>query len=336
MTMLTSFIRSRISVPVAAVLAFAACTQTGFAAAAAGAADYPHKTIRLVAPAAPGGGIDIAARITAQRLLAGFPQPVIVDNRGGSGGIIGTELVAKAPPDGYTLLMNGLGGTYLKAVYAKLSFDPESDFAAVALVVRQPWALAVHPALPVASTADFIRLAKSKPGELRYGTGGVGSASFMGLQLLRSAAQIDIAHVPYKGTGPALLALLGGEIQFLIASLPSIAPHASTGRARLLGVTTAARTRLMPALPTIGESGLPGYTFDVWYGLFAPVKTPRAVINRLNAEINRSVQQPDLSERLAAEGLETAAGTPQQFEAHFRSEITKWKKVVLESGMRAE
>jgi len=307
------------------------------AAAAREPADaYPARAIRMVAPSAPGGGIDIAARFTAQRLLAGLPQTVVVDNRGGSGGLIGTEIVAKAPADGYTLLLNGPGGSYLKALYPKLGFDPDNDFAPVAQIVRQPWVLAVYPALPANTMAEFLQLAKAKPGQLRYGTGGVGSASHMGLALLRSAAQIDIVHVPYKGTAPATVALLSGEIQFVIGSVAAVAPHATGGRVRLLAVTTPARTSRLPSLPTIAESGVPGYAFEVWYGLFAPVKTPRAIVERLNAEINRSMQQPDVRERIAAEGFELVGGTTQQFDAFFRAEIAKWSKVVREAGLRAE
>ncbi len=300
------------------------------------AANYPNRAIRLVVPSAPGGGIDIAARFTAQRLLASLPQTVVVDNRGGSGGLLGTEIVAKAAPDGHTLLLNGPGGSYLKALYPKLSFDPENDFAPVAFILRQPWVLAVHPGLAPQSMIEFIKLAKSKPGELRYGTGGVGSASHMGVQLLRSMAKIDVVHVPYKGTGPATLAVIGGEIQFLIGSVAAINTHAVSGRLRLLAITSAARSALLPALPTIAESGVPGYEFDVWYGLFAPVKTPRPVIEKLSATINRSVQQADSRERLSADGLEMVTGSPQQFDSFFRAEITKWRKVIQEGGIRAE
>lgn len=300
------------------------------------AANYPNRAIRLVVPSAPGGGIDIAGRLTAQRLLASLPQTVVVDNRGGSGGLLGTEIVAKAAPDGYTLLLNGPGGSYLKALYPKLSFDPEKDLTPVTFILRQPWVLAVHPGLAAKSMTEFIQLAKSKPGELRYGTGGVGSASHMGVQLLRSAAKIDIVHVPYKGTGPVTLAVIGGDIQFLIGSVAAINPHAVSGRLRLLAITSAARSTLLPTLPTIAESGVPGYEFDVWYGLFAPVKTPRPVIEKLSATINRSMQQAELRERLSADGLEMVGGTPQQFDAFFRAEITKWRKVIQEGGIRTE
>ena len=268
---------------VAAGFSFLVCAvfaQTKSTGAENVAADYPNKSIRLVAASAPGGGIDIVARFTAQRLLGSLPQTVVVDNRAGSGGLLGAEIVAKAPADGHTLLLNGIGGSYLSALYKKLSFDPDHDLAPVALVARQPWALAVHPSLPVNSTAELVLFAKNKPGQLRYGTGGVGSASHMAVELLRSAARIDIVHVPYKGTGPATIALLGGEIQFLVVGVATIVPHANAGRVKLLAVTNATRSSLLPALPTIGESGVPGYAFDVWYGLFAPVKTPRSIVEQ--------------------------------------------------------
>ena len=298
--------------------------------------NYPNKVIRLIAAAAPGGGMDIVARFTAQRLLGSLPQAVVVDNRGGSGGLIGAEITAKSAPDGYTLLINGPGGSYFSALYKKLSFDPDHDLAPVIQIARQPYALTLHPSVPANSIAEFVQLAKNKPGQLRYGNGGLGSASHMAVELLRSAAKIDIVNVPYKGTGPATLALLSGEMQFLMVGVATIAPHANTGKVKLLAVTTSARTSLLPALPTISESGIPGYSFAVWYGMFAPAKTPRAIVNKLSAEINRGLQQPELRERFTAEGLEVVGGTPEQFEAHFRAEIIKWKKVVQEAGIRAE
>lgn len=299
-------------------------------------ANYPSKAIRLIAAAAPGGGMDIVARYTAQKLLGALPQPVVVDNRGGSGGLIGAEIAAKAAPDGHTLLINGPGGSYFSALYKKLSFDPDNDLAPVIQIARQPYALTLHPSVPANSVAEFVQLARSRPGQLRYGNGGVGSASHMAVELLRSSAKIDIVNVPYKGTGPATLAVLSGEMQFLMVGVATIAPHANAGRVKLLGVSTAARTNLLPSLPTLAESGIPGYAFDVWYGLFAPAKTPRAIVNRINAEINRGMQQSELRERFTAEGLEPVGGTPEQFDKHFRLEIAKWKNVILEAGIKGE
>lgn len=326
-------------VPVAiawAITSFNCSAQNHMSATDRAASNYPSKVIRLIAAAAPGGGMDIIARFTAQRLLGSLPQAVVVDNRGGSGGLIGAEITAKAMPDGHTLLINGPGGSYFSALYKNLSFDPDRDLAPVIQIARQPYALTLHPSVPANSIAEFVQLAKSKPGQLRYGNGGVGSASQMAVELLRSAAKIDVVNVPYKGTGPATLALLSGEMQFLMVGVATIAPHANAGRVKLLGVTTAARTSLLPSLPTLSESGIPGYSFDVWYGMFAPLKTPRAIINKLSVEINRGMQQAELRERFTAEGLEVVGGTPEQFEAHFRAEIAKWKKVIQEAGIRAD
>jgi tripartite-type tricarboxylate transporter receptor subunit TctC len=311
-----------------------ACVHVSAAERSGTLARYPEKPVRLVTAAAAGGGMDIIARSIAQSLTSAWPHPVIVDNRGGAGGLIGTEIVAKAVPDGYTLLLNGPGGTYLGALKPKLSFDPARAFAPIALVARQPWALAVHPSVAAQSIAELIELAKRSPGALRYGSGGVGSASHMGMELFRNLARISITHVAYKGTGPATTALLGGEIQMLLVGVATIVPQAKAGRVKLLAVTSPAG--VVPELRTISESGVRGYDFDIWYGLFAPAGTPAALVEKINGEVNRSLQQPDLKARFASDGVEPGGGTAQSFQRHFNAEVAKWHRVVREAGIRSD
>ena len=237
------------------------------------AAGFPIKPVRLLVASAPGGGTDINARMLAGGLTGAWSQQVVVDNRSGAGGTIATDILAKSQPDGYTLLFQSLGISYAPALYKNLPFDVRRDIAPVALVATQPFVMAVNAAVPAKSVAELIQLAKKEPGHVRYGSGGVGGASHLGTALFRAIAGIDIVHVPYKGTGPGVTALLGNEIQMLIVAMASVEQQARTGRIRLLAVTGSKRSAMMPELPTIREAGLPGYSFDVWYGLFAPAKT---------------------------------------------------------------
>lgn len=300
------------------------------------AADYPNKPIRMIVPFAPGGGTDIIGRLLAQELGQAWGQTVVVDNRGGGGGTLGANLAAKATPDGYTMVLASLGLSYAPALYSKLPFDPLKDLAPVSLVATQPFVYVVVPALGVNSMKDLIALAKTKPGQIRYGSGGAGGSSHLGTELLRTMTGIDIVHVPYKGTGPALTAMLSGEIQMQLIGISSVVPHLKSGRMRALAVSGAKRSAAAPDVPTVAESGVPGYAFDVWYGMLFPAGTPRAIIGRTNAEINRALKSPALAQRFAGVGVEPAGTTPEEFAKMLQSEIAKWRKVVAAANIRLE
>jgi tripartite-type tricarboxylate transporter receptor subunit TctC len=318
----------------AAVLLVAATP--AFAQKAATEAGYPSKAIRMIVPFAPGGGTDIIARLVSQDLGQGWGQSVVVDNRGGSGGVVGTELAARSSPDGYTMLLCSLGFSYAPALYRKLPYDTEKDFSPISLVATQPFIYVAVPSLGVSSMKDLIALAKSKPGELRYGSGGSGGASHLGTELLRVMTDIDVTHVSYKGTGPALTAMLSGEIHFQLIGISSVVPHMKSGRMRALAVSGAKRSSAAPDVPTVAESGVPGYAFDVWYGMLFPAGTPRAIVGKASVELNRVLKSPALAQRFAAIGLEPAGTTPEEFTRIIRSEIVKWRKVVASAKIRVE
>lgn len=298
-------------------------------------AGFPGKPVRLVVASAAGGGTDINARMLAGGLTGAWSQQVVVDNRAGAGGTIATDIVSKAQPDGHTLLFQSLGISYAPALYKNLPFDVARDIAPVALVAAQPFVMAVNAAVPAKSVAEFIQLAKKTPAEVRYGSGGVGGASHLGTALLLATAGIDITHVPYKGTGPAVTALLGNEVQMLIGAMASVAPQARTGRVRLLAVTGSRRSAMMPDLPTIQEAGLPGYSFDVWYGLFAPSKTPRAIVQKINADTNAFLNDPETRRQFAKADVEPMGGSVREFENYMRGEMARWAKVIHAAGIRA-
>lgn len=296
---------------------------------------YPDKPVRLLVASAPGGGTDINARMLARGLTSIWSQQVVVDNRSGAGGTIATDILAKSQPDGYTLLFQSLGISYAPALYRQLPFDVSRDVAPVVLVATQPFVLAVNAAVPAKSVSELIQLAKKEPGQIRYGSGGVGGASHLGTALFRAMAGIDITHVPYKGTGPGVTALLGNEIQMLIVAMASAAPQAKTGRIRLLAVTGAKRSVMMPDLPTIREAGLPGYSFDVWYGLFAPAKTPRTIVRKINADTNTFLEKPETRKQFAKANVEPLGGSVRDFEGYMRAEMARWAKVIHDAGIRA-
>lgn len=326
--------------PLSRILATAAAglCAAGISAAqsAAPAADYPTKPIRMIVPFAPGGGTDIIGRLVAQELGQAWGQTVVVDNRGGGGGTIGTHLAVKATPDGYTMVLCSLGLSYAPALYPKLPYDPLKDLTAVSLVATQPFVYVVIPSLGVNSMKDLIALAKAKPGEIRYGSGGSGGSSHLGTELLRTMTGIDIVHVPYKGTGPALTAMLGGEIQMQLIGISSVVPHMKSGRMRALAVSGARRSAAAPDVPTVAESGVAGYAFDVWYGMLFPAGTPRAIVQKTNAGINRALKSPALAQRFASVGVEPAGTTPEEFAKMIRAEIAKWRKVVQAANIRVE
>jgi tripartite-type tricarboxylate transporter receptor subunit TctC len=300
------------------------------------AADYPQKPVRLVIPSAPGGGTDIVARVLAQRLGQTWRHPLVVDNVSGGATSIGTNTVARAPTDGYTLLMTGVNFTFVPAVRANLPYDVRTDFEPVMLVTEQSSLIVVHPSMPVKSLEELIALAKARPGEIRYGSGGSGTVIHFSTELLRLAAGIKLLHVPYRGAGPATAAVLGGETQLLITTLAALLPHIKSGKLRPLASTGAKRARAAPELPTASEAGLPGYTFDNWYGLWAPARVPRPIVQAVNEAFNQALTAPEVSERFAAAGVEPLGGTPEKFATYLAGELSRWQNVAREAGIRAE
>ena len=297
---------------------------------------YPDKPVRMLVPFAPGGGSDIVARLLAQKTGVLWNQSVVVDNRGGGGGVAGTNAVAKSAPDGYTLLLTSISIAYAPALYGSLPYDTERELAPCVLLVVQPSILGVHPALPVKSVAELIALAKAKPSEIRYSSGGGGSAPHLAAEIFRSTAGIQLTHVPYKGGGAIVTAVLSGEVQMLFAGVASLMPHIKAGRLRALAVTGTTRSKATPDLPSIAEAGVPGAEFDGWYGLLLPAATPRDIVARINADYNKVLAAADVQERLLASGFEPLGGTPQKFADYLRSETRKWTKVVRDANIRIE
>ena len=299
--------------------------------------NYPAKTVRIVVGFAPGGGVDVIARFFTQKLGESLGQSFVVDNRAGAGSNIGTDYVAKSAPDGYTLLMAIASLTINVSLYGKVPYDPVKDFAAISTVAITPSCFAVHPSMPVKSLRELIALAKAKPGEVSYASPGSGTPAHLSMELFRSMAGLKLLHVPYNGSGPATIAALGGQVPLLVTALPIALPHAQAGKLRMLAVTSEQRTALAPDYPTVTEAaGLPGYEASVWYGLLAPAGTPAAVINRLNAEIERLLQLREVRERLATLGYDPQRHTPAAFAEMIKADIVKWSKVVRESGARAD
>ena len=296
---------------------------------------YPDKPVRMIIASAPGGGSDTLGRIAAQGLSEGWQRPVVVDNRPGGGGSIATDIAVKSMPDGYTLLMQSFGISYTSALRRNLPFDVTRDVAPIVPIGQQTSMLVVHSSVPVGSVAEFIKLAKSKPGELNYGTSGAGGASHLAAELFASAARIRIVPVNYKGTGPALTALIAGELQLALTGISTALPHARSGRVKALGVTSTTRSPMMPEVPPIAET-LPGFGFSAWYGLFAPAGIPRTIRQSVNTAVNRVLQQPAARKRIETIGAEPMGGTVEEFEKFFRSEIVRWHKVIREAGIRAD
>ena len=319
---------------------FAALAACGIAAGSAGAAwaqGFPSKPIRLVVPYPAGGATDTAARTVAQKLTEALAQQVVVDNRAGAGGNIAADLVAKAPADGYTLFF-GVPSTLVinPHMFSKLSFDPQKDFVPVGMVTVMPLFVAVPATLPVTSLKELVALAKAKPGALSYGSSGVGGTSHLAVELFKSVAGVDIVHVPYKGTAAAVADILTGNIQLIFDAYATSAPQVKAGKMRFLAVGTAKRSSLEPALPTVAESGYPGFDASFWCVIVAPTGTPKDVVARLNTELNKVMALPDVRERLAGLAMEPLSGTPEQAAAFIRSEDVKWAKVVKDSGAKAD
>ena len=304
------------------------------------ASSYPSKPIRMVVPAAPGGGTDIIARLLGQGLQEAWGQTVVIDNRGGAGGIPAVTLVAKhSAPDGYTMCLGSNGHlSFGPAVRKHLPFDPQKDITPVSVVATQPFVIVAAASVPANSMQDLIALAKAKPGALRYGSGGVGSASHLGTELLQLNAGMSLLHVPYKGTAPGMTAILSGELQVLVVGLAVVLPYmkAKSDKLKVLAVTSAKRAPTAPELPTVAESGVPGYEFDVWYGMVFPGATPRAIVTKANAEIVRILKQPATRERFSAVGLEAAPTTPEEFREMIRRELPKWHNVAKQAKIQVD
>ena len=298
------------------------------------AQNYPVKPVRIVVPTAPGGGTDLIGRLLAQNLSSQLGQQFMVDNRGGAGTTIGTAAVAKSPADGYTLLLTHSSLAFNATYYNKLPYDTLKDFAPISLVAEQPFLFAVHPSLPVKTVAQLITLAKKNPGQIAYSSGGAGSGPFMGAELFKQQAQVNILHVPYKGAGPAFTDLMGGQVQMMIATLSLGMPHAISGRVRALGVTSAKRLGATPQLPTVAESGLPGFEFSAWYGVLAPAGTPAAILTRLHQAVGKAMAAPETREKFE-DGLIPLSSTSDEFAVYLKQEVIKWGNVVKASGVKA-
>jgi len=298
---------------------------------------WPNRPVRLLVPFAAGAGInDIMARLVGQHLGAGLGQPVVIENRPGAGGIAGTEAAAKAPPDGYTFLMTNVSLVTSAYLYAKLPYDPQKDFVPVTLVATSPLLLVVHPSVAAKSVQEFIALAKANPGRLNFGSGGVGSTPHLSVELFKSAAGFDAVHVPYKGGAPALNDLIGGQLSFMIENMPGTMPFVKQGKLRALAITSAERSPLEPALPTMAQSGVPGYEVVGWQGIFAVAGTPRDIAARLQAEVAKVLRSAQMRERLAALGAEPVGSTPEEFASFMRMENARWGRIIREKGIRSE
>ena len=305
-------------------------------AAAAQAGSFPNKPIRIVVPFPPGGATDAAARLVAVKMGEHWGQPVVVDNRAGAGGNVGSDLVAKAPADGYTLVMGVTGSHAINtSLYSKLPYDPVADFVAISQVAVVPNVLVVHPSVPAKNLAELVALAKKEPGKLNYASLGNGTAAHLGMEMLKSEAGVDIAHVPYKGSAPAVSDLLAGQVQMMVDGLPSALPHVKAGKLRAIALTSLRRAPSLPDLPTIAET-YPGFYADAWSGLFAPKGTPQPVVDKLSAEVQRILKLPEVREKLTALGAEPVGSTQAEFTAHVKREIDKWAKVVKTSGAKVD
>jgi tripartite-type tricarboxylate transporter receptor subunit TctC len=306
-------------------------------ASGAWAQAYPTKPIRLVVPFPPGGATDILARAVAQKLTDKWGQPVVVDNRPGAGGNIGSELVAKAAPDGYTLEMGTVGTHAINAsLYAKMPYDHVKDFAPVILVAGVPNVLEVNPSLPVNTVQELIAYAKANPGKLNFASSGNGTSIHLAGELFKVMAGVQMTHIPYKGSGPALQDLIGGQVQLMFDNLPPSLPQIKAGKLRALAVTSSTRSPALPDTPTIAESGLPGYEASSWFGVLAPAGTPPAIIAKLNAEIAAWLATPEAKEKMVALGANIGGGSPEDFAKHIAAETAKWQKVVKESGAKVD
>jgi tripartite-type tricarboxylate transporter receptor subunit TctC len=297
---------------------------------------YPAKTIRFLVGAPPGGSNDLFARAIGQQLSPALGQQVVVDNRPGANQMIAADIMAKSPADGHTIYITSTSFTTGAALQPKLPFDPVNDVAGITMLGQGPLVYVVHPALPAKSMKDLIALARARPGQLNFTSSGIGGINHLGTEVLLSAAKINMVHIPHKGMAPALTDLISGQVQVLLVSLPSVTTQMKAGRLRALAVSTATRTSFMPELPTVAESGVPGYDVSLWWGVFAPAKTPKAVVDRLNTEIRKALATDMMKKHFADFGAEAAPMTPEAFSAKVKSEIAKWRKVIQDGNIKAE
>jgi tripartite-type tricarboxylate transporter receptor subunit TctC len=298
---------------------------------------YPSRPVRIIVPFAAGGPSDVIARLVAGKLTENLGKQFYVENQAGAGGNLGMGNAARAAPDGYTILMGNVAPNAINvSLFKSLPFDPVADFDPVSLVASTPNILVVHPSTPVRAVKALIALAKAKPGTLNFASAGVGSSSHLAGELFRVLAGADIVHVPYKGAGPAMVDVLSGQVQLYFATMPAAMPHVKSGKLAPVAVTSAARSQALPELPTIAESGVPGYEASTWYGVLAPAHTPGAAVARLHENIVRILAVPETRERLADQGFEPVGSSPEEFGAYIKSEIAKWGKVISDAGIRAE
>lgn len=306
---------------------------TAVACAAGAQSDYPSRPVRIIVPSSPGGGTDILSRLLAPQLSERLRQPVLVDNRPGAGSIIGNELVAKAAPDGYTLLMGISTLAILPAMHRKLSYDALRDLAPVTQVIAAPNILVVHPSLPVRSVKELVAFARKRPGEINYASAGLGTNPHLCMELFLSMADVKMVHVAYKGLGPAIIDLLAGHVVVATATMLTGLPHVKSGRLRGLGVTGATRSNVLPELPTVAEAGVPGYEAVQWYGLLAPAQTPREIIMRLHGAMTGALQAASIREKMAIDGVQPVGSQPDEFARFLRAETDKWGKVARAAGI---
>ena len=310
------------------------------AASAAGAAfsqaGYPSKPVRMVVPSSAGGGTDIVARIIAPELSKRLGQQVVIDNRPGAGTMIGIEVAAKSPPDGYTLLMGLSTLAINSALYKKVPYDPQRDFAPITQAVSSASIIVVHPSIPVKTMKELIAFARARPGQINYASAGTGTYPHMTMELFLSMAKLKMVHIPYKGTGPAMIDMVAGQVATMAATILTGMPQIRAGRLRPLGITSAARSPIVPDIPTVAEAGLPGYESVQWYGMLAPARTPRDIITRLHGDTTRILQQPEIKARFAGDGADPVGSTPEEFTRYIQSELTKWAKVARDAGIQPE
>ena len=302
-------------------------------AATASADAYPSRPVRVIVGSSPGGGTDIFARMFAQKLSSNLGRTFVVENRPGAGATLAYAFVARAPADGYTLLAVASGYAITPAFYRNLAYDPMADFAPISLATEAPILLMVHPSLPAQSTRELIALAKLKRGSLNAGSAGIGTSNHLALELFNHLAGVTIAHIPYKGTGPALVDFIAGQVDVIFGNIVSSLPYVRAGRARALAVTGPKRSIAIPDLPTVAESGVPGYETTTWHGWLAPAGTPAALVNKVSVELARTLKAPDVLEQLASDGAEPVGSTPEQFNRHLVTEIARWSKVVKNTGL---
>ncbi len=320
----------------AAFAAGAVASALSHPASAQSVADYPAKPVRVIVGQAPGGGNDIQTRLFAQKLSEGLARAFVVENRTGAGSVVSFRTVASAPADGYTLLAASGGFTIAPSVHSNLGYDPVKDLAPISLVVQAPFLLMVHPSLPVNSVKELVALAKARPGTLTHASAGQGSSTHLAFALFATLARIDVIHIPYKGTGPALIDVMSGQVHMLMGNVLSSLQYSKSGKLRSLAVTTGKRSPAVPELPTLAEAGVPGYESSTWHAWFAPAGTPAPIIEKLNFELARAAKSPDVISRLAPDGAQPIGSSPEQLRQFIVSDIARWRRVVKEAGIKLE